>query len=276
MRKKFKKKKILEKIMNKSHTIIMVIILIFLTVLTFMAVKLSNIKRDLILAENSAAELHKYSESLQVAKAIIVEKSSLIDRLKADRELYTIIKKQKEQISALVETTGRLTVENLTLVNIIGDLQALPDGTYTQSYKFSHQPDENLSIQGETVVVYEDSLAKPLTSLTKFAKISFENVKLTHSHTYNPITKKYNVYTKTTYPYLTLDSTSVYYNIDALPGVKPKSWGWLVETSVYKPNLEKSENLGIGLGLGAYYRSLSLILHGRSDYSLGCSLQKRF
>lgn len=259
---------------NIKYTIL--ISIIFFILLTYQNYLIREKNRDLILEKNKTAELVKYSDSLQVARAIIVEQKDLVTLLKEDRTLYNLIKKQREEIAILVTNNSNLILENLTLTNIIGEQVTNIDGSVSQTYSFSHRPDNNLTIDGYTTVVYADSLAKPITSTTSFKEISFRNIKIDFAHTYNKDTQKYHIYAKTDYPYLTLDSTSVTYSIAHTNIIKPKNFGVLLSTGVFRNFEEKKQTTGVDLGLGIYYKTLSTILTGRSDQTLGLTVQKRF
>ena len=254
-------------------------ILLSVALITFLFYQNSVIQKrtkELILEKNKTAELYKFSDSLQVARAVILEQRELNAMLKQDRTLHDIIKKQRGEIASLVTSNSDLILQNLVLSNIINEQVWNPDGTVSRDYEFNYRPDNNVLINGYTTVIYADSLAKPVRSTTAFKEISFKNIVIDFAHVFNKESQEYRVYAKTDYPYLTLDSTSVTYSIKHTNILKPKTTGVLLQTGLFRNFNNDTRTTGVDIGLGWYYKNYSIILNGRSDQSAGLVLQKRF
>jgi len=260
---------------TKIFILLLIVIVIFGSIIS--SIRINKLKKDLLKAKNDNTELYKYSDSLQVAKAIILEKSEMMEILKQDKDLYDIIKKQRKDIISLIETNTTLTLSNFALTNQIEEAENNLDGTTVRNYTFNQENlmNEDISIKGSTKVIYADSLAKPLSSYTYFDYIKFKNIKLEYTHTYDKNNNRIDVFVKSNYPYLTIDSTFARYNIDfVFP--KEKSFGFLAGLGLFEEFNKEKNTFGSLFNVGLYYKKYELILSGSTNPSASIIFQKRF
>ncbi len=254
---------------------------------------LTNEKATLIY---KTSQIESERDSLQIAFTDLISQKELIE--KTNGNLGKELKKRDERITSLtkinVDLNKRIKIREVEaeylaklsdslLLELNKEMNSgivIDSNSVVARYNLDYK-DEDITLEGDFIAVYEDSTIasyKPLATYSKFDKISFKpQLEILQTVTDQNIIR---VYAQSLSKYMTIDTSEVFLDIEFVNETLEtdnsliKNFGLLASGGLYKNTVDNM--MGISLGGGVYKNQWELLLEATSSSTIGIKLLKRF